>query len=206
MRLLQRCLPLHSCPHGSCFCSINVTHYAAVAGGYYGWSTPYNYLDAYQMQLDTNVLMNGTCLASNDTYDMVECPSGTFKLPQSDIEGLCSKRGLPCPPVSQTALLPAWLLLLLLLLEVTHMCFLCLPYCINASALCWLSGIMSTHLQLTRVPRLSYTCFKQKEQSCSNVNLTTAFALSNEFFPCSNRVHHQYTHILSPGHGAVQVI
>lgn len=83
-----------------CFCSINETHYAAVAGQYYGWSTPYNYLDAYQMQLDTNVLVNGSCLASNDTYDMVVCPSNTYKLPQSEIDGLCKERGLPCPAVS----------------------------------------------------------------------------------------------------------
>ena len=71
-----------------------------MAGQYYGWSTPYNYLDAYQMQLDTNVLVNGSCLASNDTYDMVVCPANTYKLPQSAIAGLCIARGLPCPIVS----------------------------------------------------------------------------------------------------------
>ena len=80
--------------------SINETHYAAKAGSYYGWSTPYNYLDAYQMQLDTNVLVNGSCLASNDTYDMVVCPANTYKLAQSAIAGLCNARGLPCPTVS----------------------------------------------------------------------------------------------------------
>ena len=57
------------------------------------------------MQLDTNVLVNGTCLASNDTYDMVVCPSNTYKLPPSEIANLCSKRGLPCPPVSHMPLL-----------------------------------------------------------------------------------------------------
>ena len=77
-----------------------MTHPAAVSGRYYGWSTPYNYLDAYQMQLDTNVLVNGTCLAANDTYDMVVCPHGTYKLPQFEIQGLCDERGLPCPIVS----------------------------------------------------------------------------------------------------------
>ena len=51
-----------------------------MSGQYYGWSTPYNYLDAYQMQLDTNVLVNGTCLAANDTYDMVVCPPSFYKL------------------------------------------------------------------------------------------------------------------------------
>lgn len=122
--LLQCCLLVLTYPQASCFCSINVTHYAAVAGGYYGWSTPYNYLDAYQMQLDTNVLVNGTCLASNDTYDMVLCPSGTFKLPKSEIKGLCAQRGLPCPIVSQTALLPSLLLLLpLLLADPSHVLF-----------------------------------------------------------------------------------
>ena len=87
-------------PRNSCFCSIKETDGAAVVGGYYGWSTPYNYLDAYQMQLDTNVLVNGTCLASNDTYDMVVCPPSTYKLPESDIQGLCNEQGLPCPAVS----------------------------------------------------------------------------------------------------------
>ena len=100
-----------------CVCarSINETHYAAVAGQYYGWSTSYNYLDAYQMQLDTNVLVNGTCLASNDTYDMVVCPSNTHKLPPSEISSLCSERGLPCPTVSSCLpLLPG--------AECMHMC------------------------------------------------------------------------------------
>ena len=79
---------------------MNSTNYAAVAGEYYGWSTAYNYLDAYQMQLDTNVLVNGSCLSMNDTYDMVVCPSNTYKLAAGEISGLCAERGLSCPIVS----------------------------------------------------------------------------------------------------------
>ena len=52
------------------------------------------------MQLDTHALVNGSCLAQNDTYDMIVCPSNTYKLPQTDISGLCASRGLPCPVVS----------------------------------------------------------------------------------------------------------
>ncbi|DBA92675.1 TPA: hypothetical protein ACH3X1_002887 [Trebouxia sp. C0004] len=77
--------------------AIDSSHYAAVAGHYNSWSTPYNYLDAYQMQLDTNVLVNGSCLAQNDTYDMVVCPASSYKLPANEINGLCAERGLPCP-------------------------------------------------------------------------------------------------------------
>ena len=51
------------------------------------------------MQLDTGALVNGSCLNASDTYDMVQCPSGSYKLPQSDVAGLCAARGLPCPAV-----------------------------------------------------------------------------------------------------------
>ena len=71
-----------------------------MAGHYNSWSTPYNYLDAYQMQLDTNALVNGSCLAQNDTYDMVVCPADSYKLPANEIADLCAERGLPCPDVS----------------------------------------------------------------------------------------------------------
>lgn len=124
-----------------------------MAGRYYGWSTPYNYLDAYQMQLDTNVLVNGTCLASNDTYDMVLCPSGTSKLPESEIKGLCGQRGLPCPIVSQTALLP--LLLLLLLLCCCSLTCALVFICCNVSLQLRGVGLVAQQLvhplQLTRV-------------------------------------------------------
>ena len=81
-------------------CSIKPTDSEAVAGGYYRWSTPFDYLDAYQMQLDTGALVNGSCLNSNDTYDMVQCPAGSYKLPEDAIADLCAVRGVPCPPVS----------------------------------------------------------------------------------------------------------
>ena len=81
-------------------CSINVSHPAAVAGRYDSWSTPYSYLDAYQMQLDTNALVDGACLSTEDTYDMIECPSDTYKLAEDQISGLCAAQGLPCPEVS----------------------------------------------------------------------------------------------------------
>lgn len=179
--LLQCCLPFLSYPHNSWFCSINMTHYAAVAGGYYGWSTPYNYLDAYQMQLDTNVLVNGTCLASNDTYDMVVCPSGTFKLPESQIKGLCGQRGLPCPVVSHTTLLPSLLLLLLLpmlllpllllliVMMITQMCS--VTVCHNVFMQQHQVGQVVQQLlhalQLTRVwvsslPEQKHACFEQR--------------------------------------------
>lgn len=88
-----------------CLCSIRHTDPEAVAGGYYRWSTSLDYLDAYQMQLDTGALMNGTCLNATDTYEMVQCPAGSYKLPVDKIAGLCAERGLPCPPVSLTVLL-----------------------------------------------------------------------------------------------------
>ena len=81
-------------------CRLNSTSPEAIAGQYNGWSTPYNYLDAYQMQLDTHALVNGSCLAQNDTYDMIVCPSNTYKLPKTEIADLCASRGLPCPVVS----------------------------------------------------------------------------------------------------------
>ena len=124
-----------------CFCSINVTHYAAVAGAYYGWSTPYNYLDVYQTQLDTNVLVNGTCLASNDTYDMVVCPPGSYKLPESDIEGLCQQRNLPCLAVSQTAPLAfaaaAAAAVAVAAQNSLYVRCACLLSCLLAADLCW---------------------------------------------------------------------
>ena len=57
------------------------------------------------MQLDTHVLINGSCLAANDTYDMIVCPSNTYKLPASQFSGLCAARGLHCPAVRHRALL-----------------------------------------------------------------------------------------------------
>lgn len=136
--VLQCCL-FHPALMSCCFCSINVTHYAALAGAYYGWSTPYNYLDVYQMQLDTNVLVNGTCLASNDTYDMVVCPSGSYKLPESDIEGLCKQRNLPCLAVSQTVprALAAAAAIAAAAGNSLYVCCACLLPCLLTVGLCW---------------------------------------------------------------------
>lgn len=65
------------------------------------------------MELDTNALVNGSCLLQNDTYDMVVCPSNTYKLPADEVAGLCAERNLPCPAVSAPGPLQAQNALLL---------------------------------------------------------------------------------------------
>ncbi|DBB01954.1 TPA: hypothetical protein ACH3X1_000542 [Trebouxia sp. C0004] len=76
---------------------IDRSDYAAQAGGYAGWTTPYSYNIVRTLQQDIGLLKNGSCLGSNEIGNLITCAAGQIKLPLDQLRMQCAREGLHCP-------------------------------------------------------------------------------------------------------------
>ena len=84
---------------------INNTHPAAVAGTYSTWQAPISYMPLRDMQEDLGWIFKDTttqrmkCMRSDNLYDAIVCPSGHFKLSETEVDAQCGQLGsrYACP-------------------------------------------------------------------------------------------------------------